>query len=99
MANWRFRPQKTREILEDLQGYLAALRERHNLTHKEAKFKPKVGDVVIIETDNKNRGTWPLAIVSAIYPGKDGIIHVVELKTTWYNRTTRSALIPTRDCL
>ena len=99
MANWRSRPQKTREILEDLQGYLAVLRERHNLTHKEAKFKPKVGDVVIIETDNKNRGTWPLAIVSAIYTGKDGIIHVVELKTTWYNRTTRSALIPTRDCL
>ena len=62
--------------------YLAALRERHNLTHKEAKFKPKVGDVVIIKTDNKNRGTWPLAIVSAIFPGRDGIIRAVELKTT-----------------
>ena len=62
--------------------YLTALRERHNLTHKEAKFRPKVGDVVIIKTDNKNRGTWPLAIVSAIYPGRDGIIRAVELKTT-----------------
>ena len=62
--------------------YPAAPRERHNLTHKEAKFKPKVRDVVIIKTDSKNRGTWPLAIVSAIYRGKDGIIRVVELKTT-----------------
>ena len=62
--------------------YLTALWERHNLTHKEAKFKPKVGDVVIIKTDNKNRGTWPLAIVSAIYPGRGGIIRAVELKTT-----------------
>ena len=52
------------------------------MTHKEAKFKPKVGDVVIIKTDNKNQGTWPLAIVSATYPGKDGIVHDVELKTT-----------------
>ena len=52
------------------------------MTHKEAKFKPKVGDVVIIKTDNKNRGTWPLAIVSATYPGKDGIIRALELKTT-----------------
>ena len=62
--------------------YLSALREYHNLTHKEAKFKPKVGDVVIIKTDNKNQGTWPLAIVSATYPGKDGIVRTVELKTT-----------------
>ena len=38
--------------------------------------------MVIIKTDNKNRGTWPLAIVSAIYPGRDGIIRAVELKTT-----------------
>ena len=37
--------------------YLTALRERHNLTHKASKFQPKVGDVVIIKTDNKNRGT------------------------------------------
>ena len=61
--------------------YLAALRERHNLTHKVSKFQPQVGDVVIIKTDNKNRGTWPLAIVSETYPGKDGIIRAVELKT------------------
>ena len=37
--------------------YLTALRERHNLTHKASKFQPKVEDVVIIKTDNKNRGT------------------------------------------
>ena len=61
--------------------YLTALRERHNLTHKASKFPPKVGDVVIIKTDNKNRGTWPLAVVTGIYPGKDGIVRAVELKT------------------
>ena len=61
--------------------YLTALRERHNLTHKATKFQPQTGDVVIIKTDNKNRGTWPLAVVSKVFPGKDGIIRAVELKT------------------
>ena len=51
------------------------------MTLKAAKFQPKVEDVVIIKTDNKNRGTWPLAVVSGIHPGKDGIIRAVELKT------------------
>ena len=49
------------------------------MTLKAAKYQPNV--VVIIKTGNKNRGTWPLAEVSAIYPGKDGIIRAVELKT------------------
>ena len=36
---------------------------------------------MIIRTDNKNRGTWPLAVVTGIYHGKDGIVRAVELKT------------------
>ena len=58
--------------------YLTALRERH--TH-ENKFQPKRGDVVIVKTDDKNRGTWPLAIMNQVYPGKDGVIRAVQLKT------------------
>ena len=61
--------------------YLTALRERHNLTHKARKFLPKCGDVVMVKTDNKNRGTWPLAIVNQVYPGKNGVIRGVQLKT------------------
>jgi hypothetical protein len=61
--------------------YLTALRERHNLTHKTSKHQPKEGDVVIVKSDSKNRGTWPLAIVNKIYPGRDGLIRAVELKT------------------
>ena len=61
--------------------YLAALRERHNLTHKQSTFLPKSGDVVIVKTDSKNRGTWPLAIVVETYPGRDGITRAVQLRT------------------
>lgn len=61
--------------------YLTALRERHNLMHRVTKFQPKKGDVVIVKTDNKNRGTWPLAIVNEVYPGSDGVIRTVQLRT------------------
>ena len=56
--------------------YLAALRERHNLTHKVSKFQPQVGDVAIVSD-----GDGDVTIVSETYPGKDGIIRPVELKT------------------
>ena len=61
--------------------YLAALRERHNLAHKASNFQPSSGDVVIVKADNKNRGTWPLAIVDQVFPGKDGVVRAVQLKT------------------
>ena len=61
--------------------YLVALRERHNMTHKRSKFQPKPGDVALIQTESKNRGTWPLGIIEETYPGKDNVIRGVRLKT------------------
>jgi hypothetical protein len=61
--------------------YLTALREKHNLTHQTTKFTVLVGDVVIVKSDDKNRGNWPLAIVQRVFPGKDGVIRAVKLKT------------------
>ena len=60
--------------------YLAALRERHNLA-TGARGHVSVGDVVIIKTDSRNRGKWPLAIVSDVYPRRDGNIRAVQLQT------------------
>ena len=62
--------------------YLTALRERHNLVHKTANHKIKVGDAVIVRTDNKNRGKWPLAVVQQIFPGRDGYTRAVQLRTS-----------------
>ena len=61
--------------------YLVALRERHNMAHKASKFRPKSGDVVLVRSDNKNRGKWPIAIVEETYPGKDNVVRAVRLKT------------------
>ena len=60
--------------------YLAALRERHNLA-TGARGHVSVGDVVIVKTDSRNRGKWLLAIVSDVYPGRDGNIRAVQLRT------------------
>ncbi|XP_046863293.1 uncharacterized protein LOC124457043 [Xenia sp. Carnegie-2017] len=54
--------------------YLTALRERHNMSHGTKKFIVNVGDVVLIKSNEKNRGKWPLGIVIETYPGRDGVI-------------------------
>ena len=52
------------------------------MTHQTGKLKVSVGDVVIVESDDKNRGNWPLAIVQRIFLRKDGVVRAVELKTS-----------------
>jgi len=41
----------------------------------------KVGDIVLIGNDTQKRLDWPLAVVKEIFPGKDGHVRVVKLKT------------------
>ena len=61
--------------------YLNALRERHNLNHQQKKFSVSVGDIVIIKSDDKNRGNWPLAVVREVYPGRDNVVRGVKVET------------------
>ena len=42
----------------------------------------KVGDIVLIGSDNSKRVDWPLARVKELFPGKDGNERVVRLVTT-----------------
>ena len=47
------------------------------------KGKPlslSVGDVVIIKSDERNRGEWPLGIVEQLYQGKDGVVRALKLR-------------------
>ena len=51
------------------------------------KFKTKqqeikVGDVVMIKGEDKQRGTWKVGIISEVYPVKDNEIRGVQVKTT-----------------
>ena len=41
----------------------------------------KAGDVVIIKTDDKNRGKWSLATVERLLPDPNGVTGAVQLRT------------------
>ena len=41
-----------------------------------------VGEVVIIASDERNRGKWPLGIVEELFPGRDGVIRAAKVKTS-----------------
>ena len=60
--------------------YVRALRERHNLVHKERQLNLKVGDVVIIRGDEKNRAHWKLGIVTKLIIGRDGVVRAAQLR-------------------
>jgi len=41
----------------------------------------RVGDAVLISDDKVSRGKWPLGRVEKLFPGKDGLVRTVALKT------------------
>jgi len=43
---------------------------------------PHIDDLAIIVDENNPRHTWPLGRISAIYPGPDGQVRIVDVETT-----------------
>ena len=41
----------------------------------------KVGELVLLCDDDCRRGKWPLARITRVMPGEDGIVRVVEIRT------------------
>ena len=60
--------------------YLTALRERHSHKHGSTASQLKVGDVMIIKGDEKNRGYWKIGIVTELHVGTDGIVRSATLR-------------------
>ena len=56
------------------------------LTRRTKWLKPscpvQIDDVVIICDDNMPRSSWPRGRVVAVHPGQDGIVRVVDVKTS-----------------
>ncbi|GFU31915.1 bel12-ag transposon polyprotein [Nephila pilipes] len=78
VLRWRY-IQKVRENLKQRfkREYLGFLRS--SVTKTEEKIN--VGDIVLIGTDDKKRLHWLLGRVLELFPGKDGIIRLVKLRT------------------
>lgn len=59
--------------------YLPTLMRRSKWKTKNRQTK--VGDIVLLTDDNIPRGKWNLARVIEVYPGQDGVIRNVKVKT------------------
>ena len=59
--------------------YFASLR-RFTRWHTSSR-NAKIGDIVLLQEDNLIPTRWPLAKITSVYPGKDGIVRVVTVRT------------------
>ena len=60
---------------------MAALRERHIHIGRGESRPLNVGHVVIIRSEERNRGKWPLGVVEELFEGRDRKVRVVKLRT------------------
>ena len=60
--------------------YLRSLRERHRVQAESKGGKLAIGDVVIIRSEDKNRGRWPLGIIEKLITGNDGVVRGARLR-------------------
>ena len=60
--------------------YPRGLRERHNLNHADRPFTLSVGEVVIIQSKEQNRGKWPLSIIVELIAGHDSVVWAGKLR-------------------
>ena len=59
---------------------LAALRERHNLSHKVKPVKININHAIMIRGDEKNQGKWKIGIIENIFMGKDTATRSVRIR-------------------
>ncbi|VDO34940.1 unnamed protein product [Heligmosomoides polygyrus] len=79
--------------------YLQALAERNQLRSPQTRSsgtQPKIGDVVLLFTDNSARSNWPLGVVIQVNRSADGAVRSVKVRTGRHKILDRSTnqLIP-----
>ncbi|XP_071648478.1 uncharacterized protein [Temnothorax longispinosus] len=61
--------------------YLGQLSRRNHKQRPNFQTNVKVGDIVFIGSDQQKRLDWPLGKIIQVFPGQDGKVRVVKLKT------------------
>ena len=56
---------------------MGSLREKHRAQATAQGNAPAVGDVVMVQAEERNRGKWLLGIVKNLIVGTDGIVRGV----------------------
>ncbi|VDP59706.1 unnamed protein product [Heligmosomoides polygyrus] len=73
--------------------YLAALRERQQIPHRQkrsATKTPKEGDIVLMADDKLPRGQWPLGVLMKICYGQDNVARSATVRTSAGRQLIRS---------
>ena len=60
--------------------FLSSLQTRQKWTKPTRNIE--VGDVVLIKDAKMQRNQWPLGRVTAVFPGEDGLVRTVQVKTS-----------------
>lgn len=61
--------------------YLLEL-QQHHCSHRSSP-NPHAGDVILLKENNTAPAHGPIAIITDVYPGSDGIIWVITFQTSW----------------
>ncbi|XP_068749105.1 uncharacterized protein [Montipora capricornis] len=61
--------------------YLRSLREKHRGQATAQGNAPAIGDIVIVQAEERNRGKWPLGIVENVIVGTDGVVRGAVLRS------------------
>ena len=56
-----------------------ARRVRHTLKHSEERH-PKIGELLLIKLEDKNRGKWRIGVVTDLIKGRDGVVRAAKLR-------------------
>ena len=62
-----------------IREYLPSLHSRQKWTEK--KPNPTVNSLVLIVDENAPRGKWPIGRITEVFPGDDGLVRSVRVKT------------------
>ena len=78
--------------------YLRTLQQRPKWRTKQTRIK--VGDLCLLRNEQYPPCKWPLARVIKVYPGSDGMVRVVDIKTATSSYTrpiSKISLLPLED--
>ena len=59
--------------------YVKSLWERHTLKHSEERH-PKIGELLLIKSEDENRGKWRIGVVTDLIKGRDGVVRAAKLR-------------------
>ena len=76
--------ERTRQIVQHFwrrwsDEYLATLQTRDKWFTAQPSLG--VGDLILVTGENTKPGDWPLGLITAVHPGKGGLVRVVDIRT------------------